>query len=142
LLAKKRWLTKTGSGQTQENSTQKGWRRSTSAQTGNELNGVPAAWTNEIADFIKGELGAENAFSWSHSNAKPRSFDQDRLGTNIGGGSHKRNTTHCFAGAKQLVFDGIDSERLGGVANVSEAELAAKSVDCYTDHFYPVRFVF
>ena len=69
-----------------------------SQETGNELNGASAAWTNEIADFIKGELGAQ-----------------------------------------QLVFDGIDSERLGGVAHVPEAELAAKNVDCYTDHFYPTK---
>ena len=65
-------------------------------ETGNELNGVPANWTLEIADFIKGELEA-----------------------------------------KQLVFDGIDSERLGGVAKLARAEIEAKSVDCYTDHFYP-----
>ena len=65
---------------------------------GNELNGVPAAWTIEIAEFIKNELHA-----------------------------------------KQLIFDGIDSERLGGVSSVSEAELSAKLVDAYTDHFYPPK---
>lgn len=42
-------------------------------------------------------------------------------------------------GAKQLVFDGIDSERLGGVAKLDPAELAAKNVDCYTDHYYPPK---
>ena len=42
-------------------------------------------------------------------------------------------------GAKQLVFDGIDSNRLGGVAKLSAAELTAKQVDCFTDHFYPPK---
>jgi hypothetical protein len=52
---------------------------------------VHAAWTNEIADYIKGELGA-----------------------------------------KQLVFDGIDSERLGGVAKLPEPELAARKAAMWT----------
>eukprot|EP00040_Diaphanoeca_grandis_P018934 m.99684 g.99684 ORF g.99684 m.99684 type:complete len:569 (+) comp27179_c0_seq3:112-1818(+) len=65
-------------------------------ETGNELNGVKAAWSQDIASFI-------------------------------------RNT----AGAKQLVFDGIDSERLGGVANLDSEEVDAEDIDCYTDHFYP-----
>jgi hypothetical protein len=41
--------------------------------------------------------------------------------------------------AKQLVSDGIDSERLGGVAKLPLAEIEAKSVDYYTDHFYPLN---
>jgi hypothetical protein len=42
-------------------------------------------------------------------------------------------------GAKQLVFDGVDSERLGGVAKLDPVELAAQNVDCYTDHYYPPK---
>ena len=67
-------------------------------ETGNELNGVPAAWTAEIAAYIKAELGAQ-----------------------------------------QLVLDGIDSERLGGVAHLAPDELTADHVDLYTDHFYPPK---
>ena len=57
---------------------------------------MPAAWTAEIAAYIKAELGAQ-----------------------------------------QLVLDGIDSERLGGVARLAPDELTADHVDLYTDHFYP-----
>lgn len=53
--------------------------------------------------------------------------------------SHIADFIKLELGAKQLVFDGVDSERLGGVAKLDPAELAAESVDCYTDHYYPPR---